>query len=474
MWHLSLILRAMNKRRLSLVIIGASVILIAIVALQLNWIKTAVTLKEQDFNDETRKVFSSVMKELGYYEQSCLQHRYLTDFYSNNDTSGVYKGSMMTRYSNGKLQMRYSRSLGTTKNPFLNPIFDQPEKSIHYIDSVIRYKLAENNLRIGYKFNVYDRFNNVYLRDSLQSNFKQGFSSNIYPFVSNDLVHQVYLLVYFPHEKAYLFGQISKMLIMSSLLILSMVFIFTYAIRTIIKQEKLSIMKNDFINNMTHEFKTPISTISLACQALTDKDIPKTVDLYGTYIGIIQEENRRLGSMAEKILQSAILERAEMNLNIVEIDFTEVVNDVVRNAEIQIRPKNGSISFEDNAKHVNILGDPVHISNVVNNLLDNAIKYSFDTPEIKIRTYVDNDCLGFEVEDKGIGISKSNQKKIFDNLYRVPTGNVHEVKGFGLGLSYVKAIVEEHKGNIELESQLGKGTTFFVRLPLDLNKQSCN
>jgi two-component system, OmpR family, phosphate regulon sensor histidine kinase PhoR len=463
----------MNKKKLSLVIIGAGLVLIAIVALQLNWIKTAILLKEQDFNSETRRVFTGVMKELGYYEQNCMQFRYMSEFNNqSDDTSGVYRGSIVTQYTNGQLQLNYSNKGGSIDNPFLNPIFDKKENTFQFIDSVIRYTLAENNLKIDYRFNVYDRFNNIYLIDSA-ANIPESFSSYVFPFVTNDLVHQVYLVVYFPHEKAYLFGQISIMLIMSSLLIISMIFILVYAISTIIKQEKLSIMKNDFINNMTHEFKTPISTISLACQALTDDDMPKSKDLYNSYLGIIQEENKRLGSMAEKILQSAILERAEMNLNIREIDITDVINDVMRNVEIQLRPKNGTISFQDEAPHISIYGDPVHISNVVNNLLDNAIKYSFDTPEIKIKTHTDGNCLTMEISDKGIGISKSNQKKIFDKLYRVPTGNVHEVKGFGLGLSYVKAILEKHKGNISLESQLGKGTTFKVRLPLDMNKQNC-
>lgn len=467
----------MNKKRLTLVIIGASVVLIAIIALQLNWIKTAIQLKEQDFSDETRKVFSSVMKEIGYYEQQCMQNRYLNDFRGRTrggalDSSSVYHGNIVSKYRNGQLHINYSNSSGLVENPFINPIYDKPDLSVAYIDSVIRYRLAENNLKIAFQFNVYDRFNNVYLGDSVVK-IPETFSSYVFPFVSNDLVHQVYLLVYFPYEKAYLFGQISIMLIMSSLLIISMIFIFSYAFSTILKQEKLSIMKNDFINNMTHEFKTPISTISLACQALSDEDIPKSQDLYSSYIGIIQEENRRLGSMAEKILQSAILERAEMNLNIIDIDMTEVINDVVRNAEIQIRPKNGKISFIDGAPHATLLGDPVHISNVVNNLLDNAIKYSFDTPEIKIQTKLENECMVIFISDRGIGISKGNQKKIFDKLYRVPTGDVHEVKGFGLGLSYVKAIIEKHKGIISLESQLGKGTTFQVKLPLDMNKNQC-
>lgn len=466
----------MNKRKISIVIVGASIVLIAIVALQLNWIKTAITVKEQDFNSEIRKVFSSVMKEVGYYEQSCMQTRYLSAYQGTNpsinfDTSGVYHGNYTTKYRNGQLQINSSKSF-LTSNPFLNPVFDYKNKTNDYIDSLIRYQLAKNNLKISFAFNVFDRFNNVYLTDSINKN-PDRFSSYIFPFVTNDLVHQVYLIVYFPYEKAYLFSQISIMLIMSSLLIISMIFIFTYAIGTIIKQERLSIMKNDFINNMTHEFKTPISTISLACQALTDKDIPKSRDLYNTYINIIEEENKRLGSMAEKILQSAIIEKAEMNLNIMDINMSEVIRDMIRNVEIQINQRNGNIYFEDLTEEPIILGDPVHISNVVNNLIDNAIKYSPEAPQIKLTLKDQENCVIVEIEDNGIGISKGNQKKIFEKLYRVSTGDVHEVKGFGLGLTYVKAIIEKHKGKIELESHLGKGTTFFIHLPKDLNQNQC-
>lgn len=466
----------MNKKRITLVIIAASVVLISIVGLQLNWIKNAIYVKEQDFNSQIRAVFSSVVKQVGYYEQECMQERYINRYKGlhpslTHDTVGNNGGTYISKYRNGQLQLTYGNQ-NLNENPFVNPIFDNPEKTRHRIDSIIRYKLAQNNLKVDFKFNVFDRFNNIYLNDSIVYQPKR-FSSYIFPFTSNDLIHQVFLVVYFPYERAYLFSQISIMLIMSSLLIISMIFIFIYAIGTIIKQERLSIMKNDFINNMTHEFKTPISTISLACQALKDEDIPKTRDLYETYIDIIDEENKRLASMSEKILQSAIIEKAEMNLNILDINMLELINDVERNIDIQIKSLQGSLTTNLNFENPMIKGDPVHISNIINNLLDNAIKYSNEAPRIHIEGKDSGRCLLIQIRDNGIGISKNAQKKIFEKLYRVPTGNVHEVKGFGLGLSYVKAIVEKHKGSISLESQIGKGTTFFIQLPHNLNQNQC-
>jgi two-component system phosphate regulon sensor histidine kinase PhoR len=226
-------------------------------------------------------------------------------------------------------------------------------------------------------------------------------------------------------------------------------------------------MKNDFINNMTHEIKTPISTISLACEALRDKDIIKSENLYDNYISVINEENRRLGSMTERILQSAKLEKGEIILRKEELNIEGIILEAINNIKLQVDKKGGEIVTDFKAKSINIIADKVHITNVIFNLLDNAIKYSPVNPLIEITTENSFSGLLVSVKDNGTGISKSNQKKIFDKLYRVPTGNIHNVKGFGLGLSYVKAIVEQHNGKVSLESELNKGTKFILFLPLE-------
>ena len=226
-------------------------------------------------------------------------------------------------------------------------------------------------------------------------------------------------------------------------------------------------MKNDFINNMTHEFKTPISTISLACQALKDKDVIKTEDVYDAYIGVIGEENLRLGAMAEKILQSAVLEKKQLELNKEWFDIHEVIADVVNKIGIQVQIKDGNICTDFNAEPSEIHADKVHFTNLINNLLDNANKYTPQKPKIRVSTENVKTGIMISIEDNGIGISNKNQKKIFDKLYRVPMGDLHDFKGFGLGLSYVKVIVEYHKGSIWLESELKKGTKFDVFLPYE-------
>jgi two-component system phosphate regulon sensor histidine kinase PhoR len=240
---------------------------------------------------------------------------------------------------------------------------------------------------------------------------------------------------------------------------------FAYTLITILKQKKISEMKNDFINNMTHEIKTPIATISLACEALGDKDILKSEQVYNNYINVISEENKRLGNLTERILQSAKLEKGQILLKKEEINIHEIIREAITNIRLQVENRGGKIHMQLNAENPVLQADKVHLTNVVFNLLDNANKYTLKSPQIWITTESAYSGLLISVKDNGTGISKSNQKKIFEKLYRIPTGNIHNVKGFGLGLSYVKTIVEEHGGKITLESELNKGSNFILYLP---------
>ena len=255
------------------------------------------------------------------------------------------------------------------------------------------------------------------------------------------------------------------MLLISIILIIVIVYSFTYTIATIFRQKRLSEMKNDFINNMTHEFKTPISTIALACEALSDKDLRGSGEMLDSYLSMIEEENKRLAGMAEKILQTAVIDKGQLKMNRETINLHEIIADVIKNLRIQVEIKDGEIKRRFKATRPLIEGDKVHVTNLIYNLLDNANKYSPKKPAIRIITENTGSGVTITIEDNGIGIGKNEQKKIFDKLYRVPTGNIHEVRGFGLGLSYVKAIVEEHHGKISLESEPNKGSRFKVFLP---------
>lgn len=225
-------------------------------------------------------------------------------------------------------------------------------------------------------------------------------------------------------------------------------------------------MKNDFINNMTHEFKTPISTIALACEALKDRDVQKSESIYNSYIGVINEENSRLGIMAEQILQTAVIEKGQLKLKKETVNMHGIIEQAVNSKKISAEEKGGEIEIQLKAAHPQLTGDPTHLTNLIVNLLDNALKYTVNIPKIVVNTINTQDSLLIRIQDNGIGISKSNQKKIFDKLYRVPTGNLHDFKGFGLGLNYVKATVELHSGTVNVDSELGKGSTFTIQLPI--------
>ena len=343
----------------------------------------------------------------------------------------------------------------------------EPDFSI--IDSLIKVELLKKGIETKYEYGVFNSYYNKLIFQK-SGNYKNELLNNAHGFnlfPSSFISYPNYLMVYFPNEKRFLLLQMGGMLSVSVILIFVLIFLFTYTINTIIKQKKLSEMKNDFINNMTHEFKTPISTVSLACEALNDKEIPKSNELYNNYIGIINEENSRLGTLAEKILQTAIIDKGELKLKKETLNIHDIITEVIANIKIQVETRNGSIKAQLSANNSMLQADKIHMTNVIYNLLDNANKYTPENPKLIIATENIANGITISIKDNGVGISKQNQKKIFEKLYRIPTGNIHDVKGFGLGLSYVKAIVDEHNGSINLESELGKGSIFRIFIQQD-------
>lgn len=290
-----------------------------------------------------------------------------------------------------------------------------------------------------------------------------SFKTKLFP---NDIVDSnSFLKIHFPQQRSFLVHQIWWMLLLSGFIVVAIIVVFISAIKTIISQKEVSEIKNDFINNMTHELKTPISTISLACEALSDDSIAETPGVSSRYIKMIDDENKRLGLLVENVLQSAIFDKGEFKLKPEELDIHDIISSVVGKLEMQIKKRGGSISENLQATRSVLKFDRVHLSNVVSNLIDNAIKYSEDKPEIVVKTSSNETSFIVSVTDNGIGISDENQKKIFDKLYRVPTGNLHNAKGFGLGLSYVKIITEKHRGTVSVISTPGKGSTFTIEIP---------
>ena len=337
----------------------------------------------------------------------------------------------------------------------------------HILDSLLKLEFLNREITAKFEYAIFDYDGNVLLADSINNVNKIRQSSFYAQLFPNDFIEIPHFLsIYFPNQKSYLLKTMWTILLISTLLLVIIIFAFTYTIQTIFKQKKLSEIKNDFISNMTHELKTPISTISLACEALNDKDITNPITKTN-YINMISQENKRLGLLVESVLKSATWDKTDLKLKLEEFDLHEIIHDVVNNILIQVTSKNGTILKNLSANRFLITADKVHITNMIYNLLDNANKYTPSNPEITISTENIRQGILITVSDNGIGIKKENFNKIFEKFYRVPTGNIHNVKGFGLGLSYVKALIEKHNGEIQVTSELGKGSSFNIYLPFD-------
>jgi len=341
------------------------------------------------------------------------------------------------------------------------------EDRINYrqIDSLFATELKKSGIKTEFIFDILDTESG----QLVFSDEKELFSSlkntpykyQLYP---NDFMESDALLLYFPDQDNYVLKNSWKVLLISFLLVCILILLFYSSIATIYKQKKLSQVKNDFINNMTHELKTPISTISLACEALNDKSIKLNQKRHQSYLGMIQDENKRLSVLVENVLKSAAWDSTLIKLDLDKEDIHELIQKVTESFKIQVKKKSGELKLFLNAEHTQVLLDSMHMSNVIYNLLDNANKYGGEQPLIEVETFNEDNAIFVAIKDYGIGISKQEQKKIFDKFYRVSTGNLHDVKGFGLGLNYVKRIIDLHGGEIKIESKKNKGTKITLKL----------
>lgn len=383
---------------------------------------------------------------------------------TNNTTKNIIEDSILAFKQNEKMLLLDDMMRNLYQTNSYKPILQRIDQQT--LDSLLRVEFLNRDITAKFEYGIFDYDGNALLADSsfnINKIRQSSFYAQLFPNDMMEIPH--FLSIYFPNQKGYLLKTMWTILLTSIILLGIIIFAFTYTIQTIFKQKKLSEIKNDFISNMTHELKTPISTISLACEALNDKDISSDNNIKSNYINMISQENKRLGVLVESVLKSATWDKAELKLKLEEFDLHQIMNDVVENIKIQVLSKGGAIHKNLNATNPIIIADRVHITNMIYNLLDNANKYSPSNPEIYLTTENIRQGILITVSDNGIGIKKENLNKIFEKFYRVPTGNVHNVKGFGLGLSYVKALIDKHQGEIQVTSELGKGSCFKIYLP---------
>lgn len=350
---------------------------------------------------------------------------------------------------------------------FRDNVYGEPSERIDivFLDSIIAHEIKDDELPNDFEFLIVKEDGSPIRYKHPTTNYKVNLDTtkvahiNLFP--GNFLDEQLKLYIDFPTKKSFVVKEIFGMLTISLGLVILIIVALSFMFRTIITQKKLSDMRNDFINNMTHEFKTPISTISLACEAMGDKEMMGGDWTHSaTFVKMIDDENKRLGVLVERILQTAILDRGELKMKFETINLTELVKEVCEHAIFRLQSVNGELNENIADENIFIVGDRMHTTSVVSNLIDNAIKYSKENPSILVSLKKEGARATLSIKDHGIGISKEHISKIFDKLYRIPTGNLHNVKGFGLGLSYVKSIVELNGWNIEVKSKPNEGSEF--------------
>ncbi len=479
----------MNKKTILILAVIMAATSIWFVFFQLQWINGALKIRELQFINNVNSTLDEFVSNLEKQEviqiitdQNIKITRDSSKFVAQKDANNNFilknllkKDDTTKNYSNNISDKHLKSHPIENQTYFVYEIMNQlTQKRINTRDrfdttkikKLLNQTFINNNITEDYKFAIVDNRRNYYFKTKGYSldNSHEIFRKQLYP---NDLYapKKLFIELYFTDEKNAIFRRLPKITITSLLLTLIIISLFGITLFIIFKQKKLSEMKNDFVNNMTHELKTPISTISLASQLLKDNSIPDEAKDFESLSNMIAQETERLSFQVEKILQIAIIEKGKVKFKFDNIDAHYIINDIIKSFTLKIQSRQGKLEIDLQAQNSIIYVDKLHFSNVIYNLIDNAIKYSEEEPLIKIRTKNKNNLLVIEIQDNGIGIGKDHLKHIFEQFYRVPTGNIHNVKGFGLGLSYVKKIVDEFHGEIKAHSELGKGTTFSIYLP---------
>ncbi|MGF1533516.1 MAG: sensor histidine kinase [Bernardetiaceae bacterium] len=473
--------------------------LLGLITIQVYWVINAIQENRQSFQQNVHKALNTIVSQLERREgmelmrerfreqltQDALFVHYFDSIYAQGDTTHYMHERQLpfnpaedqqlliqpipppdpslTREEHLRRYLEKAVSYSTIFNEMAQKERPIEERlSRQQLDSVIKEELHNVGIHTPCNFAVLNiRHEKILFSNDLRQQvkmLKSGFYHQLFP---NDFRRsENYLYLHFPNEQQYLLGNMWFILLSSLLFLGLMVISFWLSVRVILQQKALTEATTDFVNNMTHEFRTPIATIKLATEML--RQIPQQNQ---RYITMISDETERLSRQVEKVLQAARMERGDLQMNMELVDMHEIIESAIQNISLHIEQRQGTFRQKLAAKQTRIEGDFLHLSNILSGLLDNANKYSPSRPEIAIETYNVKKGICINIFDKGKGISKADIAKVFDRFYRVPTGDVHDVKGFGLGLSYVKTVVDAHQGQITVKSELGKGSCFTIFLP---------
>lgn len=422
--------------------------LLGLIFFQYLWLKSAREVKEQQLMDH-------INMATGEAAQKLMQEKPILPFPRKSDI--LFPGDKMKMdYMRSSVIQRYSKEeIYDVIRRCMDKYF---LREIPFEFAITQNSLMGDELQSEHFYKYYvDSLNNT--QHVIQLLPASGSSLE-------NLNREEFLVVIVPHQRTIVLKELTWFILGAVLFTIIITTAFFITIRTLIKQKKLSEIKSDFINNMTHEFKTPLATISLAVDALKNEKVAADKEKMNYFTGIIKEENKRMNKQVETILQAALLDKQEVQLNLKKLSAHELIGVALNNISLPLQDKGGQIELHLDAPKDMIMADEVHFTNIINNLLDNAVKYSRENLHIKLSTSNQGNMLRIKIEDNGIGMSKETLNRIFEKFYRAHTGNIHNVKGFGLGLSYVKTMIDAHKGTIKPESIPGKGSCFLINIPL--------
>ena len=413
------------------------------------------TLFNKKFNSDGFKSFSS---------------KRLTEIYNNNsiiDNSSLNQSTIPDKKIeiDGNLDILNKAQLQISYKDYASALPIDERISNEKLRSILKKELVEHGVKTKFEFGIYNSGVPTKIK-SEGFHYDKDATYNVPVFADNEGNSKYVLSVTFPHKKKFLLSQLVSITILSIVFTLIIIIAYTSALNQLIRQKQISEIKTDFINNMTHEFKTPIATINLALDAIRNPKIIEDKEKVYRYLQMIRDENKRMHAQVENVLRISKLEKKELDISKEPNVIHDIIEDAIEHVNLILEDKKGTIVKHYNAARTTCLVNEVHFTNVLVNILENAIKYSPNVPEIEVFTENIKDMILIKIKDNGLGMSKVAQKRVFEKFYREHTGDLHNVKGHGLGLAYVKRIVEDHNGQVYVESEKGKGSTFIIKIPL--------